>query len=471
MVVEIRNSFQREAGMSLDGELETTHRLAAYLGELTTVAGHANRVGPLMDYCAGLLVTEGRRNTEMMAVVTKPAHVSAQHQRLMHVVAESEWSDEQMLAKVRELVVPSITRRGPIEAWIIDDTSFPKQGKHSVGVHRQYCGQLGKQANCQVTVTLSIANHHASLPIAYQLYLPREWADDKARRKKAHVPASIRFKTKPQIALEQLRAARVTGVAPGVVLMDAGYGNNGILRREIAKLDLHYVAAIQTTTKVRPVREDAPKPPRVSVETLAFGLPKKAWRTVTWREGTNKKLRSRFARVRVRASPIRGESRFAEETLLVEWPKGVAKPTKYWLATVNSDIPLRQLVDLAHMRWRIEHDYRDLKQEIGLGHYEGRGWRGFHHHGTLCIAAYGFLISEREKIPPSAPRSAVQIEKSPVPANYRPRGAPHSASAPCPKLNRDDPLHADCRDRSDPGKASGLPSPHSAQHETEFVTQ
>jgi len=208
--------------MSLDGELEMTHRLAAYLGELTTVVGHANRVRPLMDYCAGLLVTEGRRNAETMAVVTKPAQVSAQHQKLMHIVANSEWSDEPMLAKVRELVVPSMTRRGPIEAWIIDDTSFPKQGRHSVGVHHQYCGQLGKQANCQATVTLSIANHHASLPIAYRLYLPKEWIDDAPRRKKAHVPAAITSKTKPQIALEQIRAALLAGVVPGVVLMDAG---------------------------------------------------------------------------------------------------------------------------------------------------------------------------------------------------------------------------------------------------------
>ena len=401
--------------MGLDGEVKMTRRLAAYLGELTTVVGHAGRVRPLMDYCAGLLVTEGRRNAETMAVVTKPAHVSAQHQSLMHIVANSEWSDEQMLAKVREQVVPKMTQRGPIEAWIIDDTSFPKQGQHSVGVHHQYCGQLGKQANCQATVTLSIANHHASLPIAYRLYLPRVWADDKARRKKAHVPASIRFKTKPQIALEQIRAALLAGVGPGVVLMDAGYGNNSILRQAITALGLPYVAAILSTTKVRPVREDDPKPPRVSVEALALSLPKRAWRTVAWREGTNKKLRSRFARVRVRVAPIRGEARFAEETLLIEWPKGEAAPTKYWLTTVDPDMPLRRLVDLAKGRWRIEHDYRDMKQEIGIGHYEGRGWRGFHHHGTLCIAAYGFLISERERIPPSGPHSAAPIEKSPVP--------------------------------------------------------
>jgi SRSO17 transposase len=315
--------------MDLDSKFETARRLAAYLGEVAKVCGHADRVGPMMSYCAGLLVTVGRRSVEPMAAATKPAadeHVSKQHQKLQHIVANSTWSDERVLAKVQELVVPVMTQRGPIEFWIIDDTSFPKQGKHSVGVQRQYCGQLGKQANCQVAVSLSIANHHASLPIAYQLYLPREWADDKARRKKAHVPASIRFKTKPQIALEQIRAALQAGVPPGVVLMDAGYGNNGPLRQALKALGLCYVVGIQTTPKVRPVSEDDPKPPRVSVEALALSLPKRAWRTVAWREGTNVKLRSRFARVQVRVSPIRGESRFAEETLLIEWPRARPSP-------------------------------------------------------------------------------------------------------------------------------------------------
>src|SRR5258706_7183732 len=335
-----------------------------------------------------------------MAAVTAPARVSAQHQKLLHFVANAAWSDELMLAKVRELVVPSRTRHGRIEAWIIDDTSFPKKGRHSVGVHHQYCGQSGKQANCQVVVTRSFANILASRPIAYRLYLPRDWINDGSRRAKAHVPRAIRFKTKPQIALEQVRAALLAGVAPGVVLMDASYGSNSILRQALTGLGLSYVAAIVSTVKLRPVREDDPQPPRISVKALALSLPKHAWRTITWREGTNEKLQSRFARVRVRAAPIRGEARFAEETLLIEWPKGEAAPTKFWLATVDRNMSFRGLVDIAKLRWRIERDYHDLKQEIGLGHYEGRGWPGFHHHGTLSIAAYGFLISERERIPP-----------------------------------------------------------------------
>src|SRR5260221_1150738 len=296
------------------------------------------------------------------------------------------------------MVLPAIERHGPIEAWIIDDTSSQKKGRHSVGFHHQYCGQLGKQPNCKVVVTLSIATHHATLPIPYRLYLPGDWIKDSSRRAKAYVPRAIRFKTKPQIALEQIRAALLAGVAPGVVLMDAGYGTNSALRQAITELGLCYVAAIVSSVKVRPVRKDNPKPPRVSVEALALRLPKHAWRTITWREGTNEPLQSRFARVRV--APIRGEARFTEETLLIEWPKGEAAPTKFWLATVDRNMSFRGLVDLAKPRWRIERDYHDLKQEIGLGHYEGRGWQGFHHHGTLSIAAYGFLISERERIPP-----------------------------------------------------------------------
>src|SRR5216684_771840 len=185
---------------------DSESRFARYVEGLTSVIGHADRAAPLRDYCVGLLAAEGRKSVEPMAAVTAPAGVSAQHQKLLHFVADAPWSDERVLAKVREMVVPAIERHGPIEAWIIDDTSYPKQGTHSVGVQHQYCGQLGKQANCQVVVTLSIANHDASLPIAYRLYLPRDWINDRLRRAKAHVPRAIRFKTKPQIALEQIPA-------------------------------------------------------------------------------------------------------------------------------------------------------------------------------------------------------------------------------------------------------------------------
>ena len=167
--------------------IDGVESFAAYVGELANVIGHVGRVAPLHDYCAGLLASEGRRSVEPMAALTAPAEVSVQHQRLLHFVGEADWSDARVLMKVRVLVVPVIEDGEPIKAWIIDDTSYPKQGNHSVGVHHQYCGQLGKQANCQAAVTRSIANHHASLPIAHQLYLPKAWATDAARRRKAHV--------------------------------------------------------------------------------------------------------------------------------------------------------------------------------------------------------------------------------------------------------------------------------------------
>src|ERR1700737_3002037 len=423
-----RFTGQRRAAMNLERTEDSASRFARFVEELTSVIGHADRERPLNDYCAGLLASEGRRSVEPIAAVTAPCEVPAQHQRLLHFVANAPWSDAAVLAKVRALILPAIERHGPITAWIVDDTSFPKCGSKSVGVHHQYCGQLGKQANCQVAVTLSIANHHVSLPIAYRLYLPQEWAKDARRRKKAAIPKEISFKTKPEIALKQIEEALAAGVPQGTVLTDASYGSNSAFRIGVSALGLKYVAAIIPTIMVRRVSNDGALGPRLSVKKLAISLPKKAWHTITCGEGTNKKLRSRFARVQVRTAPIRGAAGRGEETLLIEWPKGEPEPTKYWLATVDESISFHALVDLAKMRWRIERDYLELKQEIGLGHYEGRGWPGFHHHGTLCIAVSGFLISEREALPPSAPRSSRMLTKPAIPSSYRPRGAPDPAT-------------------------------------------
>jgi SRSO17 transposase len=427
--------------MKLRDAGESAVRFEKYVDELASVIGHADRVGPLHDYCTGLVLPGDRKSVEPMAAKTAPGRLAAQHQSLLHFVGNAEWSDERVLGKVREMVLPAIERHGGIEAWIIDDTAFPKQGRHSVGVQHQYCGQLGKQANCQVAVTLSIANHHASLPVAYRLYLPKDWAADGVRRKKAGIPATVGFKTKPQIALEQLRWACEAGIPPGAVMMDPAYGNDARLRTGVTALDLSYVAGIQSNCLVWPPgtgprRRGKPlnntgrrdEPDLTSVKKLALGLPEHDWCTIRWREGSADWLSSRFARVRVRAAHgYLLPELLAPEWLLIEWPQDEATPTKYWLSTLPADIGFRELVDLAKLRWRIERDYQDLKQEVGLGHFEGRGWRGFHHHATLCIAAYGFLISERETIPPSAPRSASLFQKPALPEGYRPRGSPLAA--------------------------------------------
>src|SRR6267143_121803 len=423
--------------MSLDQGGDSETRFAEYVAGLGSVIGHVERTRPLRDYCTGLMLPGERKSVEPMAARTAPARTAAQHQSLLHFVVNAAWSDEDVLAKVREMVLPAIEKSGPVEAWIIDDTSFPKQGKHSVGVHHQYCGQLGKQANCQVAVSLSVANHAASLPVAYRLYLPEAWTKDRARRKKAGVPVEVEFKTKPEIALEQIQWACAAGLPRGVGLMDVAYGNDSRLRAGITELGLTYVAGIQPQTLVwkpgvRPGRvpkkgrRDAPN--ATSVKDLALSLRARAWRTIKWREGTNDWLSSRFARVRVHvASSHERPGKPSKEWLLIEWPEGEDAPTKDWLSTLPSNITFRDLVDAAKLRWRIERDYEELKQEVGLGHYEGRGWRGFHHHGTMCIAAYGFLISERETIPPSGPRSAALLPQLAVPDSYRPRGSPLAA--------------------------------------------
>ena len=224
----------------------SAERFTAYVDGLASVIGHADRIGPLRDYCIGLMLPGERKSVEPMAARTAPLRTPAQHQSLLHFIGIGEWSDERVLAKVREMVLPAVTRHGPIEAWIIDDTAFPKQGRHSVGVQHQYCGQLGKAANCQVAVTLSLANHQGSLPVAYRLYLPRDWTTDEARRKKAGVPDEVGFRTKPQIALEQVRWAWQAGLPRGVGLADAAYGNDARLRTGMTELGMPYVVGIQS---------------------------------------------------------------------------------------------------------------------------------------------------------------------------------------------------------------------------------
>jgi len=448
--------------MGLMGHGRTTgeSRFATYVEGLAKALGHADRVAPLKAYCTGLILPGERKSVEPMAARVEPARVGAAHQSLHHFVAKAEWSDEGVLAVVRAEVLPAIERQGPIRAWIVDDTGFPKKGRHSVGVARQYCGQLGKQDNCQIAVSLSVANDHASLPVAWRLYLPEGWANDPDRRTKAGVPEDVTFRTKPEIALDEIQKALSVGVPRGVVLADAGYGIDTAFRSGLTAMGSTYIVAIQSSTCLWPPGM-GPLPPKawsgrgrppslvrrnpehkpLSAKELAQALPGSAWRTVTWRQGTNAPLSSRFAAMRVRPSH-RDYWRSAprpEEWFLAEWPQGENEPTKYWLSTLPEDTTLADLVDQTKLRWRIERDYQELKQEIGLGHYEGRGWRGFHHHATLSIAAYGFLVSERSLIPPSGRRRKLLLKAPRLPTGYRPRGTPAPARTPHRQLHRHSP--------------------------------
>jgi len=425
-----------------------------YMAHLSDGLGHADRHAGLLGYCTGLMSPLSRKSVEPMAAHVDPLKVRSRHQSLHHFVADANWSDEQMLLRVCQWVVPLMDFSDG-GWWIIDDTGFPKQGRHSVGVARQYCGMLGKQDNCQVAVSVSLACEAASVPVAWRLYLPKEWADDPARRDKAGVPEALQFATKPTIALQQLEHLLGQGAPRHCVLADAGYGVDTAFRERLSELGLRYVVGVTGSVTVWPPGRE-PLPPAASVarghvgtrlrlggaalpqhhpqsvKALAQELGPEHWHTVTWREGTNAKLRSRFARVRVRAAHrdnLRDEVR-EPEWLLIEWPKGDAEPLKYWLSTLPEDATLERMVFEAKMRWRIERDYQDLKQDLGLGHYEGRGWRGFHHHASLSICAYGFLLAQRLRHPDESggKKNSAQRQTPALPTHYKPRGSPPGAA-------------------------------------------
>jgi SRSO17 transposase len=430
-----------------------------------------------------------RKSVEPIAARVDPLHASAKHQSLHHFVAKAQWSDQELLRRVAQWVVPlmDFTAGG---WWIIDDTGFPKKGKHSVGVTRQYCGVLGKQDNCQVAVSVTLACEQGSLPVAWQLYLPHVWAEDGARRAKAGVPEDIEFATKPQIALQQIRGLLSQGAPRHCVLADAGYGIDSAFRQGLSDQGLAYVVGITSAVVVWPpgVQPLPPKPysgmgrppvmPRrtakrqpVNVKTLALGLPNSTFHNISWREGTNGRLTGRFAALRVRcAGGNVGKARLLpEQWLLIEWPADQAEPEKYYLSTLPEDTTLNDLVGAAHMRWRIERDYQDLKQDLGLGHYEGRGWRGFHHHATLSIAAYGFLMAQRLKTGSDAggKKNFVQRQMPAIPHDYIPRGSPARAASRH-KLDHNVAVQVGRRPRNRPGV---LPALQLGEPTSKFVTQ
>ena len=422
-------------------------RFREYVERLTVALGHADRHEPMRAYLTGLCLPGERKSIEPMAARVDPRHVRARHQSMHHFVANAPWEAAAILRVARDWVLAPMARHGAVAAWIVDDTAFPKKGQHSVGVARQYCGVLGKQDNCQVAVSVSLANEAVSVPVAYRLYLPESWARDRRRRRIAGVPEEVVFQPKWQIALAQIRALQAEGVPPAPVLADAGYGDTTDFREGLTTARLPYVVGVKGETTVWPPGQ-APLPPKPrrggrgrpptrvrrtarhqprSLKHLAAELPPSTWQPVTWREGTRGAMRSRFARLRVRPAhrdAQRSDPR-PEEWLLIEWPRGEPGPTKYWLSTVPETTPVVELVRLAKLRWRIERDYQELKDELGLDHFEGRGWRGFHHHGALCTAAYAFLAAERARFSPPAPLSFLRPAR--LPTGFKPRGAPGAA--------------------------------------------
>lgn len=420
-------------------------RFDRYCDSLIDALQHADRADPARLYLKGLMLPGGRKSVEPMAARLRPDNVRAVHQSMHHLVAQADWSDAAVVSAVARSVVPALVADGDPVHWIIDDTGFPKKGSHSVGVAHQYCGQSGKQDNCRVAVSLSFATDKGSMPLDFRLYLPREWTDDPARCRVVGVPEHVEFATKPALALAQIEAALQAGYPVGTVLADAAYGGETAWRERIEQLGLNYAVAIRGSTTVwwgrhqprrppprragatgrprrRTIRDEHHQP--VAVEQLAVEIPAADWRTVSWRKGSARMLRSRFARVRVQAA--HHDQPRAAQWLIIEWPSDADAPAHYWLSNLPEDISMRALVGTAMSRWQIERDYQELKQELGLGHFEGRNWRGFHHHASLCIAAYGFLMLERLV---HGKKNAARFAEPALPEDFRARGAGPDATA------------------------------------------
>jgi SRSO17 transposase len=397
--------------------------LSAYVDELLDGMGRKERVRAMGWYVTGLLLDGERKSIEPMAarLVDDASEIQAMRQRLQQAVTVSDWSDEELWKRL----ALKVERELPgIEALVIDDTGFAKKGAHSVGVSRQYSGTLGRIDNCQVAVSLHLAGERGSACAGMRLYLPESWASEPARREKAGVPAAVSFKPKWQIALDLLDAVRASGLAKRVVLADAGYGEITDFREALADQGYPYVVGVPGAVAVwapgtGPIPPNEQPPSRfrprtrfltgdqkpLSVLDLATALGRGSCRSVTWREGSRGIQRSRFGAVRIRTAHDhkKGAAPGAEQWLLYEWPKGEDEPTKFYLSNLDASTSPKRLVHLAKLRWRVERDYQELKQEIGLDHFEGRSWKGFHHHATLCAIAHGFLALRRALFPPEPP--------------------------------------------------------------------
>jgi SRSO17 transposase len=375
-------------------------RLEAYFEGIGALLGEKRRRASFGLYAMGILGEHERKSVEPLAAAAADDAEGAQraHDHLLHFIGQSEWEDEPVREFASRHAVGAMESRERISAWVIDDTGFLKQGRDSPGVQRQYTGSIGKVANCQIGVSLTLCTATEHVPVDMELYLPESWTSDRIRCEKAKIPAEVKFRPKWRIALEMMERAVEKGLPKGVALADAAYGNNGEFRAGLRWLDFEYAVGVNATTVVTQATRAARDPVPMSVEALAKKLPRSAFRATLWKQGSRRALCSRFAMLRVDAGNADGGLHW----LLIEWPANESAPTHYTLARMRKALSRKQLVRITKERWRTERVYEDLKGELGLDHYEGRSFRGWNHHVTVVLCCYAFVLGERLRhFPPS----------------------------------------------------------------------
>jgi SRSO17 transposase len=394
---------------TVDGGLEG--RLDGFLSRtLGQHLGRREQKESFAMYARGILGQGERKSVEPIAArATGDASSCERVQaRLLNFLRESPWDDHLVRREAAGYVIKALQTQEPVTTWIIDDTGFPKQGKHSVGVQRQYSGTLGKVGNCQIGVSLTISTKHEHVPIDFALYMPEPWTENAARREKARVPKDLVFKTKPDLAIDLITRALDDEVPGEIVLADAAFGNSSEFRNTVRIFGLDLGVAIQGSTKVwlldaRDRRCGEP----IQAQELGIKLGRRAFRRLTWRDGTQGKLSSRFAFRRVKVAHEDGTDAGDREPLwlMMEWPDVDPKPTDCILTTLPRRMSKKQIVRTVKERWRTERAYEELKGELGLDHFEGRSFPGWHHHVSVVLCCYAFLVSERVRhFPPSARR-------------------------------------------------------------------
>lgn len=403
--------------MSYEMGADAVGRLEDFFAQIGDVLRNKKRRASFAAYALGLLGEGERKSMEPIAarIWGDPKHAGCGHQKLQYFVSEADWDDREVRRVAARYAVEALQQHGPIRSWIIDDTGFLKQGKHSVGVQRQYTGSAGKTANCQIGVSLSIATEDAHLPIDFELFLPSLWTEDPARREEAGIPSGIGFKTKIDLALGMIESAARDGIAGDIVLADSFYGHCQPFRDAVSLMGFDYGVAIHGPDTMFLVGSDgAPHGELLSAKEISLARGRDGYRRYTWREGTGGSLSSNFAMCRVAVPTEHGDASSVVRTewLVAEWPEGGDEPAKFILTTLGEELPPEEIIRMVRERYRTERAYEEMKGELGLDHFEGRSFRGWHHHVSVAICCYAFVVAERARH--FLPSTARQGETDPL---------------------------------------------------------